>query len=412
MNKTFVGFGFGAIQGGLFLYEAFRSGQFKRLVVAEVVPETVQAVRAARGRYRVNIAGAGGIAAHEVAGVEIFNPHEAEDRLALIEAVARADELATALPSVKFYGGGETGSVIDLLAEGLRRRFHRKEERRSIVYAAENHNHAAELLAEALHTALGADGARCARQVQCLNTVIGKMSGIVTDEAQIAAQHLARMTGATGRCLLVESFNRILISRVRWADFPHGIPAFEEKDDLLPFEEAKLYGHNATHALLGYLARERGYAYMADAREDAELLKLTREAFIEESGRALCRRHRGRDVLFTEAGYQAYADDLLTRMLNPHLRDAVERVVRDPRRKLGWDDRLIGTMRVALEAGIRPWRFARGARAAARMLAEEERRDARALLAEIWADANAPEERQQHVLDLVFKDGEQTVSPD
>ena len=41
LTKTFVGFGFGAIQGGLFLYEAFRSGQFRRLVVAEVVPEVV-----------------------------------------------------------------------------------------------------------------------------------------------------------------------------------------------------------------------------------------------------------------------------------------------------------------------------------------------------------------------------------
>ena len=32
---TFVGFGFGAIQAGLFLYEAYRSGNFGRLVVAE-----------------------------------------------------------------------------------------------------------------------------------------------------------------------------------------------------------------------------------------------------------------------------------------------------------------------------------------------------------------------------------------
>ncbi len=34
-NRTYVGFGFGAIQAGLFLYEAFQSGNFGRLVVAE-----------------------------------------------------------------------------------------------------------------------------------------------------------------------------------------------------------------------------------------------------------------------------------------------------------------------------------------------------------------------------------------
>ena len=50
--KTFVGFGFGAIQAGLFAYEAGRSGNFRRLVVAEVMPETVEALRNAQGRYR------------------------------------------------------------------------------------------------------------------------------------------------------------------------------------------------------------------------------------------------------------------------------------------------------------------------------------------------------------------------
>ena len=66
LPRTFVGFGFGAIQGGLFLYEAFRSGKFGRLVVAEVVPEVVAAVRRAQGRFRVNIATRTGIVVQEV----------------------------------------------------------------------------------------------------------------------------------------------------------------------------------------------------------------------------------------------------------------------------------------------------------------------------------------------------------
>ena len=54
----------------------------------------------------------------------------------------------------------------------------------------------------------------------------------------------------------------------------------------------------------------------------------------------------------------------MVRMVNPCLRDRVDRITRDPRRKLGWDDRLIGTMRRVLEAGIEPERYARGAKAA------------------------------------------------
>ena len=48
--KTFVGFGFGAIQGGLFLYEAFRSGKFGRLVVAEVTGMLTGPYAYAKGR--------------------------------------------------------------------------------------------------------------------------------------------------------------------------------------------------------------------------------------------------------------------------------------------------------------------------------------------------------------------------
>ena len=55
-GRTYVGFGFGAIQSGLFLYEAFESGEFDRLVVAEVVPEVVTAIRANRGHYALNVA--------------------------------------------------------------------------------------------------------------------------------------------------------------------------------------------------------------------------------------------------------------------------------------------------------------------------------------------------------------------
>ncbi len=402
MKKVFVGFGFGAIQGGLFLYEAFRSGQFDRFVVAEVMPELVGAVRAGGGCYRINVAAESGIERHELAGVEVLNPRVAEDRERLVEIVARADEIATALPSVKFYGEGETGSVVDVLAEGLQRRVERNDSRRSIIYTAENHNHAAEILDEKLARRWRLPLSDLKDRAQCLNTVIGKMSGIVSDEEQIARQGLARMTGAGGRCVLVEAFNRILITRIQWPDFKRGIAVFEEKDDLLPFEEAKLYGHNATHALLGYLARLKGLGFMADIVNDPELLALGRAAFLEESGLALCARRQGVDPLFTEAGYRLYAEDLLKRMMNPFLRDSVERVVRDPRRKLGWDDRLVGTMRVVLQQKIAPLRYAQGARAALRMLEETEGGCPAKLLDDVWSEAKPAENEKREISRLIL----------
>lgn len=383
-NGTFVGFGFGAIQSGLFVYEAWRSGNFNRIVVADVVPALVEGVRRNGGRYALNVATPAGIEINEVGPVDILNPLVEGDRRELVSAVAEADEMATALPSVTFYGTGNKGDVVDILGAGLRERAGRTSRKPAVIYTAENHNHAAELLEGALETALGMNPA--AAGVQILNTVIGKMSGVVTDAGQIKEQALVPVTPDLPRAFLVEAFSRILVSRIDLPGFQRGIRVFEEKADLLPFEEAKLYGHNATHALLGYLLRETGAGYMSEAARRPDLLQLSREAFLRESGAALCRKFAGVDPLFTSAGYRVYVEDLMERMMNPHLRDAVIRITRDTRRKLGWDDRLVGTMRVALSQGISPDRYARGAAAALRLLAAEEQSSAGLLLGSLWTD--------------------------
>jgi mannitol-1-phosphate 5-dehydrogenase len=369
-KRTFVGFGFGAIQAGLFLYEAARSGNFGRLVVAEVVPEAVAAVRGAGGCFELNIAHADRIEVAEVGPLEIEDPGVAGDRQRLVEAIAEAEEISTAVPSVQFYTSPGPGSIHRLLAEGLRRKA-AEGRPAAVVYAAENHNHAAEILEARVKEEIPErETAGVRARVRFLNTVIGKMSGVVSDADQIRWQHLASITPGGPRAFLVEAFNRILISKIHFGDaggappFERGIRVFEEKDDLLPFEEAKLYGHNATHALAAYTGALRGVERIADLRRHPDLMAFLRHAFLQESGAALVRKHAGKDPLFTPGGYREFADDLLARMVNPFLHDTVERVGRDPQRKLGWDDRLVGTVRVALAQGIRPVRYAFGTAAA------------------------------------------------
>ena len=58
------------------------------------------------------------------------------------------------------------------------------------------------------------------------------------------------------------------------------------------------------------------------------------------------------------------AREAIVRMLNPYLSDPVERVTRDPVRKLGWDDRIVGAMRLAVKAGVVPVQLATAARLA------------------------------------------------
>ncbi|MGZ4148226.1 MAG: mannitol dehydrogenase family protein [Actinomycetota bacterium] len=377
-SRTFVGFGFGPIQAGLFLQEAWRSGAFGRLVVAEIVPDVVAAVRASGGMCTVNVAHCDRVERVELGPVEIVDP----DDPVLVEAIAAAHEIATAVPSVAHYDG-----LRRPLAEGLRRKTSR-----AVVYAAENHNHAAELLEQAV-------GAH--ENVRFLNTVIGKMSRVVDNAEELRANDLAPVVPGLGRGFLVEEFNRILVSRVRFArPFERGLAAFEEKDDLLPFEEAKLYGHNATHALGGYLGALRG----ARLFSDVDFVELLRAAFVDESGAALIRRHAGVDSLFTPGGYRAYADDLLERMMNPLLLDTIDRVTRDPDRKLGWSDRLVGTIRLAWRAGVPAPRYALGACAAVAALEPailERQLPLEPVLAPLWDEGDAEPGEREAVLSAI-----------
>ena len=210
---TFVGFGFGAIQAGLFLYEANRTGAFARLVVAEVLPARVAALRAAGGIFHVNIAHDDRIEHAAVGPVEIYNPIVAADRAALTEAIAEANELATAIPSVNLYTGDGPESLHRVLAAGLAEKA-RLRGPQAVVYAAENHNEAAQLLRAAVAAAPEAPAPdQLAASVDFLNTVIGKMSGVVTADQGALPPDLNPVTPDASEAFLVESFNRILVSQ-------------------------------------------------------------------------------------------------------------------------------------------------------------------------------------------------------
>ena len=372
-EHTFVGFGFGPIQAGLFAKEAFQSGNFRRIVVAEIDQRLVDAVRSNKGTYCINVARSDRVETVSIDGVELLNPAHPEEAAALRTAVSEATEVTTCLPSVKFYDSAQDNTVAALIADGLQ---HHKADA-AIVYAAENHNHAAEILEEAVARRLcphgrsrpDTMGKMPMLRVQFLNTVIGKMSQVVTDPREIAERGLTSIAPGIDRAFLVEEFNRILVSKTTIASFTPGIEVFVEKNDLLPFEEAKLYGHNAVHALLGFIGMLKGYTKMTQLKDDAALMNAAREAFLQESGGALVRKYAFLgDELFTEAGYRHYAEDLLERITNPYLADTTARASRDVVRKLGIADRIFGTMALAREHGIEPRNMAMGALAGIALL--------------------------------------------
>lgn len=389
-EHIFTGFGFGPIQSGLFANEAFNSGNFKRIVIAEIDQRLVDAVRANNGCYYINVAESDCVETFKIEGIEIYNPANDADRAKLIEAISVSTEICTSLPSVNFFDSG-ANSVASLIAQGLQK----STAKATIIYTAENNNHAAEILEEKVKAKLSAP---LKTPVQYLNTVIGKMSQVIVDAAEIAQKKIKTIAPGIDRAFLVEAFNKILVTKCHIKGFTPGIKVFIEKEDLLPFEEAKLYGHNAIHALLAYLGAEKGCKKMSELAEHKDLMKIARDAFLNESGAALIKKYKKLgDSLFTESGYRDYVDDLLVRMTNPYLDDAVERAARDPQRKLSLNDRIFGTMAVAMEYGIEPVNMAKGAAAGLRYLIKQEsgRSEISSLqlidaLNKLWENQNSP----------------------
>ena len=372
MHHCFTGFGFGPIQASLFAAEAIDSGNFESITLAEIDGDIVEAVNANRGSYLVNIADSDGITSRRYHGVTMLNPNRPADLAALRDALTGSTEVATCLPSTAFYDKGGDAAVADLLA-GPR-------SGPLLVYTAENDTHAA----EKLQVQVASKNPRV-EAVQFANTVIGKMCQVICGADEIAARGLAPLAPGLDRAVLVEAFNRIHVTACTLPGFRPGIEPFVEHDDLRPYEHAKLYGHNAIHALMGYLAHRKGLASMPDACRDPAIKRIAHTAFIEESGAALVRKYQGLGDLFTEEGFRAYALDLLDRMANPYLDDAIARVIRDPDRKLGWNDRLVGAMRLARDEGIEARNIALGAAAA---LLQSGAGDRTAHLRERWADSD------------------------
>ncbi len=389
--STFVGFGFGAIQGGLFLPEAFSSHFFSRLVVAEIDPKTVEQVRKHKGTYFCNIAESDRVRVIKIEGIEIYNPMVLEDRVKLIEAIAEAQEMCTALPSFTLYDAGED-SVAKIMCEGLKIKMESPELPSAVIYAAENDSRAASRLRIACQKYLPN---LSEEKVVFSETVIAKMCSVVTDVNRIDEENLLPIVDGFSKAFLVEAFNEILIEQKTPANFTRGLKQFYTKLELDPFAISKFLGHNAIHALLGFLAKDQGLSYMHEAELNSNLMGTVKTAFIEEAGVGLCKKFSHvDDQLFTETGFRDYAEDALNRMVNPFLKDQVGRVTRDPFRKLGWEDRLIGSIKLASQAGIEPKILARGAAIALRFAGiENQWKSLEYGLDQIWKEVS-PSERK------------------
>jgi mannitol-1-phosphate 5-dehydrogenase len=122
----------------------------------------------------------------------------------------------------------------------------------------------------------------------------------------------------------------------------------------------KLYTHNLGHAALAYLGYLKGLEYIHQGFEH-EFICSVFDGALDETSRAMA-EHYGPD--FDTKEHEEVRRDVRVRFGNPLMMDTVFRVARDPIRKLGPDDRIIGSAKLCLEHDIFPGNIATIAAAA------------------------------------------------
>lgn len=320
-GNNVVVFGAGAVGRG-FIGELFSDAGW-RVTFVDADPELVAVLRS--GSYPHDTVASAGTVRKYVTGCTAV---PAQDQAAVRRAVSEADAVFTSV------GARNLPRVAPALAAGLA-------DRAAVdggpmdVYLAENLHEGAKLVRGLLSTELGTLGAEAATVLASVGVVecsIGRMIPVPTESQR--REHPALVAVEPYRKLPFD----VAACRAPVPDVPEllGNPEL----DFAFFTERKLYVHNQGHCATAYLGARAGHCEIAPAISDPDILEQVRAA-MHAPARALARKYgQPQEELI------AHAEDLLARFANTALHDTVERVGRDPERKLQPGERFLGALRL------------------------------------------------------------------
>ncbi|MDO4626984.1 MAG: mannitol-1-phosphate 5-dehydrogenase [Pasteurellaceae bacterium] len=141
----------------------------------------------------------------------------------------------------------------------------------------------------------------------------------------------------------VEEFSEWIVDQTQFKGEIPTIKGMELTDNLIAFVERKLFTLNTGHATTAYCGKVKGYQFIKESIEDNSI-KTFVKSVMQESGAVLIKRYN-----FDPKAHSAYIEKILKRFANPYLIDDVNRVGREPIRKLSYNERFIKPLRGTLE---------------------------------------------------------------
>lgn len=320
-----VQFGAGNIGRG-FIAQLFTESGYE-VVFVEVVPQVVELLNTRRS-YPIRFA------CEEPWQITIKNVRAVNGRD--VEAVS--DELSTADIACTAVGVNVLPAIAPTIARAVEKRSKLDVGPLNIIIC-ENLSHASEFLqAEVLKHLPKELEAYFLSNVGFVESVVARMVPVVTDAEKSEDPLL----------VVVEPYKHLPVDSNAFVGPIPEIVGVEPRGNFQGYVDRKLFAHNCSHAIAAYLGYQRGYEYIYEAVRDPDIHRIMMAA-LEETGKALVAKHN-----MSPEEHNDYLVDLTARFENVALKDQVMRVARDPLRKLGPEDRLVGAAKLALECGIEP----------------------------------------------------------
>jgi mannitol-1-phosphate 5-dehydrogenase len=324
-ERKIVIFGAGKI-GRSFIGQLFGCGGYK-VVFVDVDAILVDLLNR-RGSYRVVIKSE----TEEEITVPNVQAISALDRGKVVDAVSKAGIMAVSV------GKNALEKVIPVIAEGLLQRNVINPGVPLDIILAENMRSAADFTRDILKKNLPS-GFAIDSLVGLVETSIGKMVPIIP-LTELEKDPLV---------VFAEPYNSLILDGKGFRSVIPEIKGLAPKSNIKAWVDRKAFIHNLGHASASYYGHylHADAVYMYEILEDPEVMRHTRAVMLQSA-----------DILrtvypddFTAADLEHHIDDLIHRFRNKALQDTIFRVGQDLVRKLGVDDRFIGSIYLARQCG-------------------------------------------------------------
>lgn len=292
-----------------------------------------------RGKYYVNILG-NPEKSGEVTDARCLKYSEEEQ---IIDAIAHADAVFNAV------GGKNLQDIIPFYTKGIERKAELMPDACINFVTCENWKKPADILRDGIEASISDSAKPYFEKKTGITEAVILRSGIDATEEQKKKDPL---------WVNVQDYWYLHVDASRLKGSLPAIPGLHLVDEFGGFLERKFYTYNAANGTCSFVGALFGYRVLSDAANDPEIVKILEKVYAETSA-VLCAKYG-----FSKEEQFEFTRGSLNKMQNRVIADTTERNARDPIRKLGPDDRLVGPARMVEAAGIRPEGLAAGIAAA------------------------------------------------